>query len=115
MKNIFNGFDFPFPIKSLPKVNIPLDGVEAYLFQGGAQQVIFMKFTKDVELAEHTHESQWGVVLEGTIELTINGKEHSFKKGDSYFIPKDVVHSGKIHAGYCDVTFFDEPDRYKAI
>jgi len=27
-------------------------------------------------------------------------------------IPEGMLHSGKIYAGYADVTFFDEPDRY---
>jgi hypothetical protein len=29
-----------------------------------------------------------------------------------YFIPVSTPHSGKIYAGYADVTFFNEPDRY---
>lgn len=114
MKNILSNFDFPTPIKKLPEADVPLDGVESYLFQGDTQQIVFMKFTKDVLVPSHSHGSQWAVVLEGTIDLTIDGKEHTFKKGDNYFIPNGVTHSGKIHAGYSDITFFDEPKRYKA-
>ena len=33
-----------------------------------------MKFEKDVILEEHSHESQWGVVLEGKIDLIIDRK-----------------------------------------
>ncbi len=29
-----------------------------------------------------------------------------------YFILENMPHSGKICAGYADVTFFNEPDRY---
>ena len=29
------------------------------------------------------------------------------------FIPEDIKHSGKIHAGYADITFFNERDRYQ--
>ena len=35
-------------------------------------------------------------------------------KGDQYFIPKDVPHSAKAYAGYADVTFFNQKDRYRA-
>lgn len=64
-----------------------------------------MQFDKDVNLPLHSHESQYGIVLEGRIELTINGKTNTYTKGDRYFIPKGVMHSGKIYAGYADMTF----------
>ncbi len=35
-----------------------------------------------------------------------------YTKGDRYYIPEGVKHSGKIFAGYADITFFDEPNRY---
>ena len=104
---------FPEPILNLPEANIPLDGIKAYLSQGNNHQIIFMQFEKDVELQEHLHESQWGIVLEGRIDLKINGKNFSYKKGDRYFIPNNTKHSGKIYAGYADITFFNQKDRYK--
>ena len=104
---------FPAPIKNLPRADIPLDGVTAYLSQSQNHQLIFMCFEKDVALPEHTHAAQVGFVLEGKIDLNIGGKERTFTKGDRYHIPKGVPHSGKIYAGYADITFFDEPDRYK--
>jgi len=36
-----------------------------------------------------------------------------YKKGDRYFIPKGIEHSGKIYAGYADMTFFNQKDRFK--
>jgi quercetin dioxygenase-like cupin family protein len=104
---------FPEPILNLPEADIPLDGIRAYLSQGEDHQIIFMEFEKDVDLPEHSHESQYGIVLEGMIELTMHGETKAYKKGDRYFIPKDVVHSGKIYAGYADMTFFNQKDRYK--
>ncbi|MFQ5821516.1 MAG: cupin domain-containing protein [Candidatus Heimdallarchaeota archaeon] len=73
-----------------------------------------MSFEKNVKVPEHSHEAQWGVVLEGEIELTIDGKKHTFTKGDTYFIPKDVKHSARIRRGYKDLTLFNQKDRYKA-
>jgi quercetin dioxygenase-like cupin family protein len=71
-----------------------------------------MEFSEDVDLPEHEHESQWGIVLEGEIELVIDGVKHLYRKGDRYFIPKGVKHSGKIFAGYTDMTYFNQKDRY---
>lgn len=106
---------FPEPICNLPKADIPMEGLKAYLSQAENHQIVFMEFDTDVGLAEHSHASQFGVVLEGKIDLIIGGDEHTFVKGDRYFIPGGVLHSGKIYAGYADVSFFDEPCRYKAI
>ena len=103
---------FPKPIRDLPEADIPLKGVKAYLSQSDTHQVIFMEFEKDVDLPEHSHAAQMGIVLEGRIDLTIGGESKTFTKGGRYFIPEGMPHSGKIYAGYADVTFFNEPDRY---
>lgn len=103
---------FPQPITELPEADIPIDGLKAYLSQGSEHQIVFMQFTKDFEMQEHSHESQWGIVFEGKIDLTIDGKMQTYRKGDRYFIPKGAIHSGKIYAGYSDMSFFNEPDRY---
>jgi quercetin dioxygenase-like cupin family protein len=71
-----------------------------------------MQFEKDVDFPEHTHEAQWGVVLSGEINLIIDGKGYTFKKGDNYYIPKDIRHSGHIKVGYSDITYFNQKDRY---
>jgi len=104
---------FPEPITSLPEADIPLNGVKAFLSQGDKHQILFMEFAEDVDLPEHTHGSQWGVVLEGRIELAIDGIKMIYAKGDRYFIPEGAKHSGKIHAGYADISFFNMKNRYK--
>jgi quercetin dioxygenase-like cupin family protein len=97
---------------NLPKADVPLDGVTAYLSQSDTHQMLFMEFAEDVNLTEHSHAAQVGFVLEGKIELVMDGEMHLFEKGDRYYIPAGVKHSGKIYAGYADVTFFEQPDRY---
>ncbi|MFE3845868.1 cupin domain-containing protein [Thermoplasmatota archaeon] len=104
---------FPKMIKNLPEANVPLDGAKAYLSQGENHQVIFMEFEKDVELPEHSHEAQWEYVLNGMVDLWVDGIKKTYKKGDTFFVPKDVKHSGKIFAGYSSVAFFNQKDRYK--
>ncbi|MGE5582148.1 MAG: cupin domain-containing protein [Bacillota bacterium] len=103
---------FPEPIRQLPLADIPLPGVTAYLCQGENQQIIFMEFAADIDLPEHAHEAQWGIVLEGRIDLAIAGEKRTYVKGERYFIPKGAKHSGRIYAGYADMTYFDQKDRY---
>ena len=105
---------FPEPIRKLPEADIPLNGIKAYLSQSEHHQVLFMQFENDVNLPEHSHAAQIGFVLEGKIDLIIEGKRQSYTKGDRYYIPASVKHSAKIYAGYADITFFDEASRYSA-
>jgi len=104
---------FPKPIKNLPEADIPLNGLKAYLSQSDGHQILFMQFDENVEIPEHSHESQWGVVLEGRIDLAIEGTKRTYTKGEQVFIPKGAKHSARIYAGYADVSFFNQKDRYK--
>ena len=104
---------FPEPIRNLPEAEIPLKGIRAYLSQSEEHQIIFMEFREDVDLPEHSHAAQISFVLEGRIDLVIEGDRHTYVKGDRFYIPAGVTHSGKIHAGYADITFFNEPHRYR--
>lgn len=104
---------FPEPIMKLSEADIPMKGISAYLSQGNDHQIIFMEFAEDNDLPEHTHAGQWGIVLEGKIELIIDGIFNTYSKGDRYYIAEGVKHSGKIFAGYADMTFFGQKDRYK--
>jgi quercetin dioxygenase-like cupin family protein len=105
---------FPGPISDLPEADIPLAGVTAFLSQSAEHQVIFMQFREDADLPEHAHAAQVGFVLRGRIELTVGGVRKEYTQGDIYCIPEGVSHSGKIFAGYADITFFADPRRYLA-
>ena len=106
-------YEFPDIISNLPQADIPIPGLTAYLLQGVDQQVVCMSFEEDVEVPEHAHAAQWGVVLEGEIELTVGGATATYRKGDTYYIPRNVPHRAQIRAGYRDLSFFDQKDRYK--
>ncbi|PTY02676.1 cupin domain-containing protein [Opitutaceae bacterium EW11] len=104
---------FPGVVLKLPEADIPVPGLRAYLSQAVDHQVLFMQFSEDVEIPEHAHEAQWGIVLEGTIELTVEGRTQRFRKGDRYLIPAGAKHRARIEAGYADITYFDSPSRYR--
>ncbi len=104
---------FPDFITSLPPAEIPMAGVKAHLLQGENQQVVLWTFGRKTEVAEHSHATQWGVVIKGRMEMTIEGKKLVVRKGDTYYVPKGARHSAIISKGYSDVTFFGQKDRYK--
>ena len=111
-KQVKEIFLFPEHIRNLPEADISIKGVKAYLSQSDDHQILFMQFTEDVELPEHAHGAQAGFVLEGRIDLVVEGERRTYIKGDRYFIPAGAKHSVKVYKGYADVTFFAEPARY---
>ncbi|UCB58157.1 MAG: cupin domain-containing protein [Thermoplasmatales archaeon] len=104
---------FPEPISLLPEADIPIDGVKGYLLQGENNQVIFMEFSKDIDIPKHSHESQWEVVVKGKVDLNVAGDIKTYRRGDTFFIPKDVKHSARVYAGYASIAYFNEKQRYK--
>ena len=104
---------FPPVVTRLPQADIPLKGVTAYLSQGKDQQIIFMEFAEDVELPAHHHKAQWGFVIEGKIDFKIgDDARKTYTRGDCYYIPEGVIHTGHIYAGLVVMDHFDQPDRY---
>ena len=104
---------FPEKITNLPIADVPFEGVNAHLFQGDKSQIIFMEFKKDTIVPEHSHNSQWEIVLEGMVDYFQDGKKHTYKKGDRFFVPEGKKHSALVYAGYAAIAYFDQKDRYK--
>jgi len=104
---------FPEVVRQLPKADIPIPGLTAYLSQDETHQIVFMYFSRDAVVSPHSHDAQWGVVLEGKIELNLEGKKQTYTKGDRFYILKGETHSAKIYAGYTSMEFFADKDRYK--
>ena len=104
---------FPEAISKLPEADIPIPGLTAYLSQDKNHQIVFMHFSEDAEVPPHSHDAQWGIVLEGKITLTIEDNDQVYTKGDRFYILKGETHSAKISAGYASMEFFADKDRYK--
>lgn len=103
---------FPEPVRKLPEADVPVKGVKAYLSQGDGHQIVFMEFGEDVDLPEHAHKSQWGIILNGKVDLTIGGVRKTYSEGQNYFVPDGVKHHGHIYAGLAVIEYFDQKDRY---
>jgi hypothetical protein len=107
--------EFPDFVKKLPRAAITFDGLRGWLLQSNAGQVLFNESDVEVFVPEHSHGEQWGVVIDGTIEMTISGKTNTCGRGDSYFIAAGSIHSARIHAGFKAIDYFTDKDRYKTL
>ena len=104
---------FPDFIRALPMVDSPLASLRGWMLQTGQALAMFYEIPAGVDLPEHAHGAQWGVVLEGSIDFTIGGETRTYGRGDTYFVPDDVTHSAVIHPGYVGIDVFADADRYR--
>jgi quercetin dioxygenase-like cupin family protein len=74
-------------------------GLEAFVLNGKTAQAGFFQATQTIVVPEHSHQGQWGIVVEGTVELTIDGVLHILTKGMNYNIPAGAPHSATVHEG----------------
>jgi len=106
---------FPTVITSLPEADMPFEGVKAWILQGDKHQLIFFEMQPVAIVPEHSHTyPQWGMLIEGEMKLTINGKTKTIKKGDEYLIPAQAKHRATFTTKTRVIDFFSEQTRYKA-
>lgn len=104
---------FPAMITGLPEADIPFTGVRGWISQGPDHQVIFMDIEPIGDVAPHSHGEQWGIVVEGKMELTIGGETRLYQPGDSYHIPEGVVHSARFLTHFRVIDVFADRNRYQ--
>ena len=102
----------PF-IRELPLANVPFKGVKGHLLDGASRQVVFFEIEPVGEIPEHSHGAQWGVVLEGEMELNISGVTRTCRPGDTYYIPAGAPHSVVFKSFVRALDVFEEADRYQ--
>jgi quercetin dioxygenase-like cupin family protein len=104
---------FPDFIRALPMVDSPLRSLRGWMLGTDQALTMFYEIPDGVDLPQHAHGAQWGVVLEGSIDFTIGGETRTYGPGDAYFVPDGVPHSAVIHPGYVGIDVFADADRYR--
>jgi len=106
--------EFPSVITSLPEADIQVKGIKAWIVQAEKHQLIFFEMQSTALVPEHSHNyPQWGMVIEGEMRLTINGKTRTIQKGDEYLIPAQAKHKATFTTKTRVMDFFSEKTRYK--
>jgi quercetin dioxygenase-like cupin family protein len=114
MSNVEKERAYPEIITQLPEADIPFEGVSGWLSQGTDHQIVFFDIEPIGEVSEHKHGAQWGIVIDGEMDLTIGGATKTYKRGDSYFIPEGVPHSAEFKTRTLAMDFFADRERYKS-
>jgi quercetin dioxygenase-like cupin family protein len=99
-------------IQALPQVDTPFTGLEGWLLSSPEGQTVFFRAEEDLEVPSHSHGAQWGIVVTGTLHLTIDGDSKEYEPGETYDIPAGAEHAARLEAGSCVIDVFQDPDRY---
>jgi quercetin dioxygenase-like cupin family protein len=105
---------YPEVITRLPEADTKFEGVRAWMLQGEKHQLVFFEMEAFARAPDHRHDyDQWGFMVQGKMELTINGKKRVVETGDEYLVPAQAQHSAIFLVKSRVIDFFSEKNRYK--
>ena len=113
-QKVKNPQEYPSVITDLSEAVIQFKGIKAWILQGERHQLVFFEMRPHTQVPEHSHDyPQWGIMLKGKMQLTIDGKTHLIKKGDEYVIPAQAKHCAAFLTKCRVIDLFSEKTRYK--
>ncbi len=78
----------------LPELRLA-EGITARAVHAGTVTVMHVKFEEGALVPEHSHHHEQVVnVIEGELELTVDGEKHSLTLGKAMILPPNIPHSG---------------------
>jgi quercetin dioxygenase-like cupin family protein len=105
---------YPEVITCMPEADTQFEGVKAWILQADTRQLVFFEFEAGAKVPEHSHSyPQWGMVIDGKMELTINKTPRICEKGYEYLIPAGAKHFAHFAQRTRVMDLFSEKNRYK--
>jgi quercetin dioxygenase-like cupin family protein len=105
---------FPAFITALPRPDSPL-AINARIVPSDHVLTMFYEVDEELIVPEHVHGAQWGVVLDGSMEMTIGSVSSVYRRGDTYYVPPGVTHQTVIHPGFRAIDVFADAHRYHPV
>lgn len=106
--------DYPAWLDRLPLADVTFPGAEGRLLSAAHGQVVFWSFRDGGSVPPHAHGPQMGVVLSGSVTLTVDDGTTTWRAGDHFFIEDGQTHSAVIEPGSRIIEVFAENDRHRA-
>ncbi len=94
----------PKLLRDLPKFEGPFDA-----FKLAAQEcdVLFASYPANTTIPEHNHDTEnVGVITQGELFLTVDGKETRYGPGDWYHVPAKMMHAARFEEETSEVEFW---------
>lgn len=103
---------YPTFFEKMPLADLPVTTADARMVASDDALIIFYHFKEATEVPMHAHGGQWGIVIEGSFELTVGDETRTVGPGESYEIPAGVMHGANVPAGVRLIDVFEDADRY---
>ena len=98
---------FPPQLRSLPKFEGPFD---AFKLAAQGCDVLFASYPAKTRIEPHQHDTDnVGIITQGELILSIDGKETRYGVGDWYHVPAQVVHSARFEQETSEIEFWLVP------
>jgi quercetin dioxygenase-like cupin family protein len=100
-----------FNVETLPGF-VPLDGIQMNVLSGARMMANWVRLQPGAVVPDHEHpHEQLGLVIEGEIDMTIDGETRRIGPGTAYVVPGGVRHSGAGGPAGCVVLDIFSPPR----
>ena len=70
--------------------------------------MVFFRAVEEVEVPPHAHGGQWGIVVTGRLQLTVEGEATTYEPGETYEISSGAEHSAdflKVDSSVLDILY----------
>ena len=95
---------FPPLVRELPKFDGPFD---AFKLEARSCDVLFASYPAGTSIAPHRHETEnVGVITQGELILTLDGKESRYRPGQWYHVPARAVHAARFELETSEIEFW---------
>lgn len=101
--------DHPFTppfLDQLPQATTETEGLTVRAVENEDWIVRFLHANRTVTIPALQQGALWGVVLEGSMSLTINGNQKTLHRGATYFIQPGETHVATLYAGWHGLYVF---------
>lgn len=95
---------FPKLLRDLPKFEGPFD---AFKLEAKNCDVLFASYPAGTVIPEHNHDTEnVGLITQGELFLTVDGKETRYGKGDWYHVDAKAMHSARFEVETSEIEFW---------
>lgn len=95
---------FPELLRALPKFEGPFD---AFKLEAKNCDVLFASYPAGTAIPAHSHETRnVGVITQGELILTLDGREHRYRVGEWYHVPAKARHAARFDVATSEIEFW---------
>jgi quercetin dioxygenase-like cupin family protein len=95
---------FPKLLRDLPAFEGPFD---AFKLEAKDCDVLFASYPQGTVIPPHNHDTEnVGIITQGELILTVDGKESRYGVGEWYHLPAKVVHAARFEVETSEIEFW---------